>query len=71
MKSKFLNNFEDCIEISNNTVDLNTNFRELEEWDSLALLNLMAMLEDEYGVQISRKQLDELITLEDIYKLTI
>jgi acyl carrier protein len=71
MDKKFLNNFEDCLEIDNNSLSLDTAFKELPEWDSLGLLNFMAMLEDEYGIQISRKQLDELVTLKDVYNLTI
>lgn len=71
MDKKFLNNFEDCLEIDNNSLSLDTVFKELPEWDSLGLLNFMAMLEDEYGIQISRNQLDELVTLQDVYNLTI
>ncbi len=70
MVKKFLNNFEDSLEIDNNSLTLETNFKELPEWDSLGLLNFMAMLEDEYGIQISRKQLDEFITLQDVYNIT-
>lgn len=70
MIKSFLNKFEDCLEIDIDTLSLETKFKELAEWDSLGLLNFMAMLEDEYNIQISRKELDDLVTLNDVYNLT-
>lgn len=41
-------------------------FREYEEWDSIALLSLVAMLEDNYSVIIPREIFERLETIQDL-----
>lgn len=43
-----------------------TEFRSLEEWDSLVYLNIISMLEEEYDVQIENVAFKRLRTLGDI-----
>jgi acyl carrier protein len=42
-------------------------FRDYEEWDSLAVLSVMAMIEEQYGVLVSRKDLDACVTVGDLH----
>jgi acyl carrier protein len=41
-------------------------FRDYEEWDSIALLSLVAMLEDNYSVIIPREIFERLETIQDL-----
>lgn len=69
MEEKFIAAFADCLEIEAESLQADTYFKELPEWDSLTLLNVMAMLEDEFEFQISRQQLDQAQTLQDLIAL--
>lgn len=69
-QQKFLEKFEEYLEIKEGTILLTTEFKSLSEWDSLGLLTLMSMLEDEYNTQINRKQLDEINTILELFNLT-
>ena len=58
---------EEVFEMSNNTIKPQDNFREYEIWDSLALLSLMAMLDDEYSITIPRDEFQKINTIEEMY----
>lgn len=63
----FIEKFEDVLEMSKGSIQLKDNFREYENWDSLALLSLMAMLEDEYNLTIPREDFQKLNTVEEVF----
>ena len=42
-------------------------FREDEEWDSLAVLSIIALIKQNYDITIPRKEFDELQTVADLY----
>ena len=48
------------------SLSVETVFRELDEWNSLAYLSVIAMLDDEYEVQIENANFKTLITIGDI-----
>jgi acyl carrier protein len=48
------------------SIELSDNFKEYDEWDSLALLSLMALLEDEYNMTIPRNDFEKILTIEDL-----
>lgn len=43
-----------------------TQFRKLGEWNSLAVLSVIVLLDEEYGVQIENAQFKQLQTIGDI-----
>jgi len=64
---KFINAFAEALEIEDaSALNLNTEFRDLDEWDSLAYLNIIAMLDEEYDIQIENTEFKKLATLGDI-----
>jgi len=67
MKKKFLELFKEVFEMEDEEVKFNDNFRDLETWDSITHLSLIAMLDDEYDVQIEEEELKKLITVEDLF----
>ena len=70
METQFLNNFIDILDDEPNfNLELNSKFRDLDEWDSLTALSLIAMLDSEYNITINGDQLKNLETLGDIFNL--
>lgn len=67
MEQKFLDLVKEVLEIDDRDINLSDNFREFNEWDSLANLSLMAMLDDEYGMVIEAHQFKQMTTLQDIF----
>ncbi len=65
---KFLNLVADILNREENSISYQDDFREYNEWDSLAALSFLAMINEEYDVIISRRDFDDMITLEQIYQ---
>lgn len=66
----FIENFVEAIEIEDASgITEKTVFKELEEWYSLAALATISMVDDEYGVTITNKDLRAVDTLEELFNL--
>lgn len=66
-ENKFLSLFREVLEMDKNqSLKPLTRFRELEEWDSLSQLSLIAMLDDEYAIEIETEDLDKLETVRQL-----
>ena len=63
---KFIENFKDAVEIESREIALTDKFREYSEWNSLAFLSVIAMIDDEYDVIIEGKDFKMLETVQDI-----
>ena len=64
----FIEKFAEAIEIEDASVlSANTEFRKLEEWDSLAYLSVIALLDEEFGVQIEMDDFRKLNTIQEIF----
>ena len=48
-----------------------TNFKELDEWDSLTALTIIAMVDEELEKRITGADIRNSKTIEDLYKLAI
>ena len=68
MKEKFLELFKEVFEMEDEDLNFEDNFRDLDTWDSLTHLSLIAMLDDEYDVQIEEEELKKLNTVNDIFE---
>ena len=66
MEEKFIDLFKEAIESDDQEVSLNTRFRELENWDSLTFLSVLAMIDEEYDVVIEGNDFRKLVTIEDL-----
>jgi acyl carrier protein len=67
MEKKFIDLFAEVLELeSNQQLTTATIFRELEEWDSLAYLSVIAMIDEEYDVVIEGNDFKKLITIGDL-----
>ncbi len=66
MKEKFIEDLKDTLEIEDREVNLSDKFRDYPEWDSLAQLTLIAMLDERYEVAIESEDLANIKTVEDL-----
>jgi len=48
-----------------------THFRELEEWDSLVALSVIAMVDEEMEIKITGADIRNCTTIEDLYNLAL
>ena len=66
-KEKFLEAFKESLEIEDREVQFSDNFKEYDEWDSLSQLSLIAMLDEEFEIQIEEEDFQNLETVEDLF----
>lgn len=60
---------EEIMELEKNVINENSKLNEIEEWNSLAKLSLIALMDEKYGKQISAQQIKEFVYVKDIIKL--
>ena len=68
MEAKFLKLVREVLEIEDRELQLSDNFREFEEWDSLANLSLVAILDDEFGLVIDNQKFKQMNTLQELFE---
>jgi acyl carrier protein len=64
--NNFIIAFADAIDKEVDLIKVEDSFRDYEEWDSIALLSLVAMLDDNYSVIIPRDVFEKLLTVKDL-----
>jgi acyl carrier protein len=68
MQAKFIDLIKEVFEIEDTNLDINTSFRDLDSWDSLTHLSLIAMIDEEYGVAIEDGRFKTIMTLNDLFE---
>ena len=65
---EFFENFYGILEdTEKNEINKNTDYKSLDEWDSMTSLMLIAMVDEKYGKQIIGQDIKECLTLENLY----
>ena len=59
----FIEKFAEAIDVDANELTAETEFRNLDEWDSVAYLSVIAMIDEEYDMQIEMPTFKTLKTL--------
>ena len=67
-KEKFVELFAEILEIEDFEVSMEDKFRDYEEWDSLAILSVLAMINEEFNIILKREELDKLTTIKELYE---
>ena len=63
----FIINFADLLEKEPNSINPGDRFRDYTEWDSLALLGLGALIDENYGIVIPRLDFELINTVQEIF----
>lgn len=67
---EFIQNFADQFDDTEASVlTPETNFRELEEWSSMIALGVLAMVDDEYDVQLKADEMRKTTTIQELFDL--
>lgn len=67
---EFIQNFADQFDDTEASVlTPEINFRELEEWSSMIALGVMAMVDDEYDVQLKADEMRKTQTIQELFDL--
>ena len=68
--NSFIQNFADQFEETEASVfDAETKYRELDEWSSLIALSILAMVDEEYDVQLKGEEMRGTNTIQELYDL--
>lgn len=66
----FIQNFADQFDdLDNSVLTPETNFRELENWSSMVSLSLLAMIDDEYDVQLKADDMRKTNNVQELFDL--
>jgi acyl carrier protein len=65
----FLQNFADMLDDTDAAlIKAETIFRDLDEWDSLTALSLIAMVDEEYSLKLTGDDIKNASTINDIFE---
>jgi acyl carrier protein len=67
MEQKFILLLKETLEIEDRDITISDSFRDYDEWDSIGLLSVIAMIDEEYNVIIESNAFQKLQTVSDIY----
>lgn len=63
---KFVEKFAEAIE-REDEIKMTDEFREYDEWSSIAYLSIIAFMDEEYDTQIEEADFKKLRTVQDLY----
>ncbi|HAV12190.1 MAG TPA: acyl carrier protein [Opitutae bacterium] len=65
---QFIEDFEEAVEdVEVGTLSPSTNYRQLEQWDSLSVLTVIAMVDADYDVRLKADDLKGCESLEALF----
>ncbi len=66
----FIQNFTDQFEDTDASVfTAETKYRELDEWSSLIALSILAMIDEEYDIQLKGEEMRATNTIQELFDL--
>lgn len=69
-KEEFLNSLKEALEVKDDeTFTMYTNLKDLEEYDSLSVLVIVAMVDKKFKKQISSSDFENITTIGDLIEL--
>ena len=61
--------FQDILDVKKGTVSLKTASSDIDQWDSVATVNIIVALEDEFGIKFKLEDIQTLNTVKDFVDL--
>ena len=69
---EFIEKFAEVIEVEDvESLNGDTDFRDLDEWSSLSVMLLVAFFDEEFEKELGDSAIKECSTSEDLYKIAI
>ena len=67
---EFIENFaEQLDDTESSEIQADTEYRELDEWTSLTALSIIAMIDEEYDVQLKADEMRKTQTIQELFDL--
>ena len=67
---EFIENFaEQFDDTESSEIQADTEYRELDEWTSLTALSIIAMIDEEYDVQLKADEIRKTQTIQELFDL--
>ncbi len=67
MQEKFLQLFKETLDIEDREIQMADEFRSFDEWDSIANLSVIAMIDDEFEVVIENSEFKNIKTIQALW----
>ena len=61
--------FEDILDVKKGTVSLKTTPSDFDQWDSVATVNIIVALEEEFGIKFKLEDIQTVETVQDFVEL--
>ena len=68
-KNEFIGDLAEMLETKADAIQIGSALTDLENWDSLAVLNFIALADAKYSLSISPPQLQQCTTVADLFNL--
>jgi acyl carrier protein len=69
MEKKFLETIKEALEVDDLEVKLEDNLAAFDSWDSISRLSLIALLDENFEVEVADAEFDETETVGDLFNL--
>ena len=67
---EFIENFaEQFDDTESSEIQADTEYRELDEWTSLTALSIIAMIDEEYDIQLKADEMRKTQTIQELFDL--
>jgi acyl carrier protein len=68
-KKQFFQLLDELLELEPNTIHAGQKLAELPKWDSLAIIGLIALLDEHFGISVPAVKINECRTVDDVAAL--
>lgn len=65
-KSEFIDQLKEALELEDRELTAETNLKDLEEFDSLAAMYLIAMVDESFGKELSADEIRSITTVSSL-----
>lgn len=64
----FVQDFAEAIEVDVASITPETKFKDIDSWDSMAVLNIIAMVDDKYQKTIGGDEIEKSTTIAELWE---
>ena len=68
MDDKFIRHIEEILELDINSMTWDSEYKDQDEWDSLAELSVITMIQDQYNKTVEASIFSGTSTIKELYK---
>ena len=61
--------FQDILDVKKGTISLKTTSSDIDQWDSVATVNIIVALEEEFGIKFKLEDIQTVKTVQDFVEL--